>query len=364
MKKIVICGYHGFANSGDEALLKAMIDILRRKHPDISITVLSMHPESTEKLYNVKSVYRYNLLKIRSLFRSSDLFIFGGGSLLQDITSRRSLSYYLTILNMALRSKIKVMLYGNGIGPLEHKKSRIKTAKCLNKVDLITLRDDLSDKLLAEIGVNKPPIHITADPAFTLRFDDLSENDALLEEAGIKPGSKYAVVAVREWKYSTTDFSDIMANYCDDLFEKHGIIPLFLPMQYKEDEVLAGEIISKMKHSGHMLRRPPEIAEVFSLIGFSTLCVGMRLHTLIYATTLGVPVIALSYDPKVTAFMQSIHQPLCLDVEKLELESLLNVSQKLISELSQRREELVDSLGELRKKAEENADYAVSLLKS
>ena len=90
----------------------------------------------------------------------------------------------------------------------------------------------------------------------------------------------------------------------------------------------------------------------------------MRLHTLIYVTTLGGPVIALSYDPKVTAFMQSIHQPLCLDVEKLELESLLNVSQKLISELSQRREELVDSLGELRKKAEENADYAVSLLKS
>ncbi len=363
MKKIVICGYHGFANSGDEALLKAMIDILRRKHPDISITVLSMHPESTEKLYNVKSVYRYNLFKIWRLFRKSDLFIFGGGSLLQDITSKRSLSYYLAILNMALRCKIKVMLYGNGIGPLEYEKSRRKTSKCLNKVDLITLRDDLSDKLLAEIGVNKPPIYITADPAFTLRFDDLPKNDSLLNEAGMEKGAKYAVIAVREWKNSVRNFTDILARYCDNLWEKNGIIPLFLPMQYKDDEILASEIISKMKFNGYIIKRPLEIAEVFSLIGFSSMAVGMRLHTLIYATTLGVPVIALSYDPKVTAFMQSIHQPLCLDVENFDEETLLEASEKLIGELSRRREELVHSLEELRKKAEENADYAIGLLK-
>lgn len=363
MKKIVICGYHGFANSGDEALLKAMIDILRRKHTDIQITVLSMHPESTEKLYNVKSVYRYNLFKVYRLFKNSDLFLFGGGSLLQDVTSQRSLSYYLTILNMALRSGIKVMLYGNGIGPLEHPKSRKKTAKTLNKVDLITLRDDLSDKLLAEIGVNKPPIHITADPAFTLSFDDLPKNDALLTEAGIEAGRKYAVIAVREWKNSVDSFTDILASYCDGLFEKHGITPLFLPMQYKEDEILANEIITKMRTNGFMIRRPLEVDEIFSLIGFSTLSVGMRLHTLIYATTLGVPVIALSYDPKVTAFMQSIHQPLCIDVERLELDILSNASDKLISELSQRREDIMDSLVDLRKKAEENADYAIGLLR-
>ncbi len=362
MKRIVICGYHGFANSGDEALLKAMIDILRRKYPDLSITVLSMHPESTEKLYNVKSVYRYNLIKICSLFRHSDLFIFGGGSLIQDATSKRSLYYYLTILNMALKTGIKVMLYGNGIGPLVHKNSRIKTAKCLNKVSLITLRDDLSDKLLSEIGVNKPPIHITADPAFTLRFDDLPKNDALLTEAGIPTGTKYAVIAVREWKNSVTNFTDLMAGFCDSLSEKHGISSLFLPMQYKEDEQLATLIISKMKTKGYMIRRPLEIDEVFSLIGFSTLSVGMRLHTLIYATTLGVPVIALSYDPKVTAFMQSIHQPLCLDVERLEYDMLLSVSEKLINELSERREDIIESLGELRKKAEDNADYAINLL--
>ena len=362
MKKVVICGYHGFANSGDEALLKSMIDILIKKDPEISITVLSMHPESTEKLYNVKSVYRYDLLKIHKLFKNSDLFLFGGGSLLQDITSKRSLWYYLAILNMALRTGIKVMLYGNGIGPLVHKKSRKKTAECLNKVDLITLRDDLSDKLLAEIGVNKPPIPITADPAFTLSFEGLEGNKELLCEAGITDGTPYAVVAIREWKMTDADFSDIIAAYSDDLYEQHGIVSLFLPMQYKQDEEISLKIISKMKNKGFMIRRPLEINEVFSLIGNSTLSLGMRLHTLIYATTLGVPVIALSYDPKVTAFMESINQPLCLDVESLDVKTLLNASQKLVNELSERKSAITSSLLELRNKAEMNADYAIELL--
>lgn len=363
LKKVVICGYHGFANSGDEALLKAMIDILTKKYPDISITVLSMHPESTEKLYNVKSVYRYNLLKIYKLFKKSDLFIFGGGSLLQDVTSKRSLWYYLTILNIALKTGIKVMLYGNGIGPLIHEKSQIKTAKCLNKVDLITLRDDLSDKLLAQIGVNKPPIHITADPAFTLRFDNLPGNDTLIAEAGIPHNCLYAVIAIREWKSTTTDFNSVIADFCDDLYYRHGITSLFLPMQYKQDELVSREIISKMKCKGYMIERPLEINEVFSLIGHSALSLGMRLHTLIYATTLGVPVIALSYDPKVTAFMQSVHQPLCLDVDKLTTDALLKASNKLVSELSERRNVITSSLIELREKAEKNADYAIELLK-
>jgi len=362
LKKIVICGYHGFSNSGDEALLKAMIDTLKKKYSDLSVTVLSIHPESTKKLYGVDSVYRYNIFKIYRLFKESDLFIFGGGSLLQDITSRRSLYYYLAILNLALKTGIKVMLYGNGIGPLCHQSSRKKTAKCLNKVDLITLRDDLSDKLLAEIGVTKPPIFITADPAFTLSFDNLTKNDVLLNDSGIQQGSKYAVIAVREWKKCSPSFLTDIANFCDSLYAIHGISSLFVPMQYKEDAEISKEIISCMKHKGYMVDRGLELDELFSLIGFSTLTVGMRLHTLIYATTLGVPVIALSYDPKVTAFMQSLHQSLCVDVENLDSDTLINISNKLINELSQRKEDIFITLKEMKKKAEKNAELALSLL--
>ena len=361
MKKIVICGYHGFSNSGDEALLWAMIDVLKKKCEDIHITVLSMHPESTAKLYGVDSVYRYDLFKIIGLFRSSDLFLFGGGSLLQDVTSSRSLMYYLTILRLALMCKIKVMLYGNGIGPLDGKRNRLLTRKILNKVNLITLRDDLSDKLLAEIGVNVPPIKITADPAFTLEPDNLPKSDATLAVGDLEK-MKYAVVSVREWKSASEDFEEILASSLDVLFEKHGIIPVFVPMQYKEDREISKRITARMKHDTVFIDKALEVGEIFSLIASAQICVGMRLHTLIYATTLGVPAVALSYDPKVTAFMQSINQPLCLDVNDFNAEDMKKMLDELCERLPEIKESLGASLSELRSKAKENAELAIDLL--
>lgn len=361
LKKIVICGYHGFSNSGDEALLWAMIDVLKKKCEDVHITVLSMHPESTAKLYGVDSVYRYDLFKIIGLFRSSDLFLFGGGSLLQDVTSSRSLMYYLTVLRLALMCKIKVMLYGNGIGPLEGKRNRRITRKILNKVDLITLRDDLSDKLLSEIGVNVPPIKITADPAFTLEPDNLPKSETTLAVGELQK-MKYAVIAVREWKSAVAGFEEAVAKSLDMLFEKHGIISVFVPMQYKEDREISKRITERMKCGTVFIDKSLEVNEIFSLIASSQICVGMRLHTLIYATTLGVPAVALSYDPKVTAFMQSINQPLCLDVKDFGEEDMTEMLDELCGRLPEVKGMLEASLTELRDKARENAEMAIDLL--
>ncbi len=362
MKNIVICGYHGFSNSGDEALLCAMIDIIRKKCKDTHITVLSIHPDSTAKLYNVDSIYRYNLFKINKLFKKTDLFIFGGGSLIQDITSSRSLYYYLAILKLALKNKVKVMLYGNGIGPLCKKKNRLAARKCLNKVNLITLRDDMSDKLLSEIGVTEPRILITADPAFTLQFENICPPVELLSRAGLASGAKYAVIAARPWKNTASDYAATLAAFCDELSEKYGILPLFVPMQPKEDVPFSRTVISKMRTEGYIIDEAINIDKVFALIAGSELTVGMRLHTLIYATTLGVPVIALSYDPKVTAFMQSINQPLCADAQNISVKELSEMLEELMSDLPERRNELSKSLCELRRKAEQNADLAVELL--
>lgn len=363
MKNIVICGYHGFSNSGDEALLSAMLDILKKKRADINITVLSMHPKSTMSIYGVSSVYRYDLLKINKLFSKCDLFIMGGGTLLQDITSLRSLYYYLTILKLALNNKVKVMLYGNGIGPLERKSSRKLVCKYLNRVDIITLRDDQSDKLLSEIGVTKPKIVITADPAFTLNFTGKEKDTELFAQTGFK-GGKFALIGVRPWKCSAENFSDILAFFCDRLYEKYGITSIFTPMQPKVDTVISKEIISKMKYPGYIIEKHLEFDEMFRLIGVSEFVVGMRLHTLIYATALSVPALALSYDPKVSAFMQSIHQPLCADVKNLSCEQLSVMLDSLMENLSEYRSELASCLSDLQKKSEKNADYAIELLNS
>ena len=111
----VISGYYGYENSGDEALLYAMLENLRSEKDDVRVLVLSKKPEETEAKYGVHAVNRYHLFKIRKALRLSRLFIFGGGSLIQDVTSNKSLWYYLTVISMAIKNGVSVMLYANGM---------------------------------------------------------------------------------------------------------------------------------------------------------------------------------------------------------------------------------------------------------
>ena len=362
MKNIVICGYYGFSNSGDDALLWAIIDVITKKHKDVKITVLSNQPESTTKVYGVDSIYRYNLIQINRLFRKADLLLLGGGSLIQDITSTRSLSYYLMMLKMAYRHNVKTMLYGNGIGPLCREKSLVKAAKVLQKVDVITLRDAKSETLLEEMGVTKPVIKVTADPAFTLDFEEYPDVKSLLESAKVDMVRPYATIAIRSWKTLDMEFVDKVAHFCDILNNKYGIQPLFIPMKYEDDIAISKTVIAKMSTKGCVVGRPLSVEETFSVVSGATLTIGMRLHILIYSAILGIPVMALSYDPKVEDFMNSIHQELCLNVEDMEVSVLKNMLDEVMGDYDKKKDEMRKVLADLRARAEMNADMAVEIL--
>lgn len=363
MSDIIISGYHGFANSGDEALLFAILSTLRKKMPDISFTVLSKIPEETARIYGVKSVNRYNFFKIRKEMKEAKMLLFGGGSLLQDVTSSKSIKYYLAILRLAQLCGMKTMLYANGIGPIVKKGDRHLASKVLNKVDIITLRDDKSDIELKNLGVTRPEIIITADPAFTLDTDlDLS-GEYYTKMAGIPTGVKLAVVSVRDWKNSVIDFEDTLAKLCDFLTENHGIYPLFVPMQYPQDTEISERIMKKMKNTGYIINRELSVPEMFSVLSEAELIIGMRLHSLIYATTLEIPAMALVYDPKVSAFMESIGQVDCVNVETMTEQEALKELDSLVKYRQERRHKLRKTNAVLRKKAEENADLAINLLR-
>ena len=362
MSDIIISGYHGFANSGDEALLFAILSTLRKKKPDISVTVLSKTPEETARIYGVKSINRYNLFKIVKEMRKAKMLLFGGGSLLQDVTSSKSLRYYLAIIKLAQKCGIKTMLYANGIGPITKKGNRRIASKILNKADVITLRDGKSDVELKNLGVTKPFIEITADPAFTLNTDLTLSGDYYKKMAGVPDGTKLCIVSVREWKNASAKFPEIMASVCDYITDKYGIYPLFVPMQYPHDTEISEKIMGGMKNKGYMINRELTVPEMFSVLSEAEFVIGMRLHSLIYATTLEIPAMALVYDPKVSAFMESIGQSDCIDVESLSEEKAKKVLDALIPEMENRRIKLRETNAVLRKKAEENADYAINLM--
>ena len=172
MYNILISGYYGFDNIGDESILRTLVTSLRERIPDCSLTVLSHDPAATREKYGVEAVERMSPLAIARAVRRCDMLISGGGSLLQDVTSSKSLHYYLAIIRFAQLLGKKVFIYSQGIGPIEKDADRRATARALRRADGIVVRDERSAALLAEIGVPAERVVITADPVIRMKKPD------------------------------------------------------------------------------------------------------------------------------------------------------------------------------------------------
>ena len=159
---------------------------MQEQDEQAEITVLSAQPRTDNGRAWVRAVHRTRQQIVPAL-RRADLFISGGGGLLQDATSSRSLLYYLGLLRLARLLGCKTMVYANSIGPIRRQRNQRLTANILKKTDYITVRDQLSLQLLANLGVQGPPMKLTADPVL------------LLPTPVIEPKPQTFVIAVREW---------------------------------------------------------------------------------------------------------------------------------------------------------------------
>lgn len=362
MKSVLISGYYGFDNSGDDAILKAIVKDLRQVNKDLDITVLSYNPEKTESMYPVKAVNRFNLRDVVSSIKKCSLFISGGGSLLQDVTSTRSLLYYLTVMSLAKIFKKKVMVYANGIGPIDRKVNRFFTRIVLNKVDLITLRDDRSKDYIDEIGVTNKNIHITADPVYTLdpAEDDVIDNIFLKEKI---PRNKPLIgVSIREWK-KAKDLEITIANAIDHMIKKYDASVVLIPMHYPEDLKISQDVLELVKEDGcYLLNNKYNVEEIMGVIKEMDMILAMRLHSLIYAATQSVPMVGLIYDPKITGLLESIDIEYMSDVEELNIEELTTNIDSVWDKRETMREDLKNNSKTLKNLALENVTLAYDIL--
>ncbi len=362
----IISGYYGFRNIGDDSMLMAIINNMREYKKDIKILVLSKNPMETHSEYKVDSINRFNIFHIISLMRNSKLFINGGGSLIQDNTSTRSLLYYLSMIWLSKKLGMKVMIYANGIGPLTRKSNRRLTKAVMDQVDVITLREDMSNKEVADLQINKPMIKITADSAMTISPASRAEIDRVFEEEGISPEGPYAGFSVRNWKHHIS-FEDTIARAADYLLDRYGVKPVFIPMQYPSDLLIIDRIVSKMKGKGHVIRNKYNGSYMLGIISRMDLLVGMRLHALIFGASTQVPIIGLSYDQKVEGFLEYVGlagQYCAGHVCFLEFDNL----KKLMDEVWVKREDIKKHLHSitpmLKQKAMEDARIAIELIES
>ena len=307
MHRLLISGYYGFNNIGDESVLRTVIDALREGLEDIDITVLSADPEDTRQKYGVKAVPRMKPWAILKAVLHCDLLISGGGSLLQDATSRRSIRYYLLIIWLALLLRKKVFIYSQGIGPINSPRNRRRTARALKRVHGIVVRDSRSKRLLQEIGVPPNKVYVTADPVLRVKPADLAQGAAILEAEGCgkRPGRLTVGWAIRERDLSAP-FVDQLERSIRWLAEEYRADCVLIPFYHAEDLAVAEELERRLEGKARCVREKHLSDEMLSIIGNMDLLVGVRLHSLIYAAVMQVPMVGISYDPKIDSFLGSV----------------------------------------------------------
>ena len=306
MYNILISGYYGFDNIGDESILRTLITSLREKIPDCSLTVLSHNPASTREKYGVEAVERMSPGAILRAVRRCDMLISGGGSLLQDVTSSKSIHYYLFIIRLAKLLGKKVFIYSQGIGPIDHAFNRRATARALKKADGIVVRDERSAKLLEQIGLPQERIVITADPVIRMKRPDRTVGREILARAGIKKDGRLTVGwAIREKNRDSTFVREI-TECIRWLRENYDAESVLIPFHYEEDREVCSVIAERTNGAAKCLSEKYLSEDMLSIIGNMDVLVGVRLHSMIYAAIMGVPIIGVSYDPKCTAFLNSV----------------------------------------------------------
>ena len=368
--KIMISGYYGFNNTGDEAILTTMVRDFKEKIPQIKIVTLSNKPLQTSQFYDIDSINRLNLIKILSCLRDTNLFISGGGGLLQDSTGKGwSILYYLGLILIARIFSVPIIIYAQGIGPINKQINRKLVKWILNKVDLITVRDSASKELLENLGIINSSIYVNSDAAFLLKkrqVTDIINKYPHIKSLICSNSCSTIGISVRDCNEENKDLKRVFAKLADDLIEHYKVKVVFLPFKFNEDVYISEEIISLMKNKNQIdiLKTKLEPEELLSLLPQFSLMVGVRLHSIIFSALANIPFIAINYDPKVKNFVEN----LCLPELLLELE---NISLKTIKEKIKYIKENKDNINKillektviLEEKARSNNELVFKLLK-
>lgn len=289
--RVVISGYIGYGNTGDEAVLAGLLASLRRETDELHATALSGDPAETARIHGIDAVRRADPVAIVRALRSADGLISGGGSLLQDRTSARPVAYYTGVMQLARLLGRPYAVHAQGLGPIGRAANRTLAALALRGAAHVSLRDAASVELARHLGVRRR-IDLVPDPALALDIPAGERRDRI-------------VVAVRDWGDRRGYLAEVRTALVE-LARDHPV--LALPMQETVDREASLAVVEGVP-GAEVLASRATFAERIAAFGDAAVVIGMRLHALILAAAAGVPALAVSYDPKVDAFAAAAGQP-------------------------------------------------------
>ena len=299
-KRIVLSGYYGFKNFGDEAILSVLI---RKLQQDKNIiTVISSDPEYTRSLHsNIRSIKTFDFRKIIGSIYKSDILISGGGSLLQDVTSIKSIIYYLLIIFIGLILRKKVIIFAQGIGPINSTIGQFLTKLLLRNCSYVSVRDSKSQELMNKWGIKSD---LVCDPIFSVEVPQNKKTKTL-------------AIQLRNCKGLNMDFLDRLADevcrnfndYKIEIYSFQDSIDLEICQTFEQKlKILAPEINTTL-YSG---LTNTQIIENISLAQY---LISMRFHAIIIGLLAKTKTLAINYDIKVEKLAKEFGLP-TVDLKK------------------------------------------------
>ena len=349
--RIVLSGYYGFRNLGDDAILLALRDRLGDTLPGAALVALSRRPEETREKCGVEAVDRFRPFAVRRAIRRASCFVSGGGSLLQDHTSARSLLYYTTLIRTAKRSGKPVMFYANGIGPVETARGRERVRAAAEMADVITLRDEDSLGVLRAMGVKNERITVTADPVFTMPGGDPARGRKRLTALGVPAERRVIGVSVRFAAGMEANIAEF-ARFCDAVSELAAVV--FLVMQPGADTAAAAAVRARMRAEAFEASAPYDPLAMADMLACMDAVVSTRLHSMIFAACSYVPVLGVVYDPKVSACAKALGMPLAGTLEAFDASEALRTLHGVLDDRETYVERLARAVDEQRRSTKGN----------
>lgn len=363
LAEILVSGYYGFSNAGDEAILGGIITAFRAIDPTVRFTVISSKVVQTRAVHGVEAVSRGDVRAILRAMSRADLLISGGGSLLQDVTGMKSIPYYLGITALGKLRGLPVMFYAQGVGPVLRPISRALIS-LIGKlvVNRATVRDMESAEELRRLGLGRKPINVTADPALALPVPRREAGEALIAEQGLSLQGPRIGVAIRPWKHADHRMLGALAQALDEIADETGGTILFVPMQYPQDVKAAREVAALMHHTPALYEANVPYHQIQAVVASCDLIVGMRYHSLVFAAQAGVPTVGLSYDQKNDNILRLLGQTAVGTAQDLDPARLKAAVLEGLANRAQIQTRYREVMGRLVPLAHENAAIAWELM--
>lgn len=371
MHRIVLSGYYGFGNAGDEAMLQAIVTDLRALEPGLEVVVLSDDPARTARRHPVDAVDRQSFRAVAGALARADLLVSGGGSLLQDAGPEPKLFHFLGVIGLARSLLRPVVLYGHGVGPVRRRVGRVAVRAAVSRAALITVRDAASRDDLLAMGVRRPPIHVTADPVLSLG-PELADGDAWpgkladsLASLGLDPEARPLVgIFPREWPQAA-DFVPALARIADHVVTGMKGQVVLVPLEVPADVAVCRGVHAAMRRPERagVLNLEDDYRAVLALVRRLDVALGVRLRALMFAAIAGLPMVGVGCHSKVDHFLEAVGQGPALPLERLEVEEACYRLETVWHRRAELGASVRAAVEELRRRARESARLTVAVLR-